>query len=178
MADANPGEQHRPDRLEDGFERALAAARFVVVIPVVVLLVTAVAAFGYGTDVFIISIAGVFEKPLPVGHKLGIFLTEVDLFLIGATLVIAAYGLYELFISKITPSGTRRPLPRWLEMKDLNDLKARVISMIILVAAVSFVDMVVDFGPGLQTLYLGAGIALVIGALTAFLRFGSEGNGE
>jgi hypothetical protein len=61
-------------------------------------------------------------------------------------------------------------------MKDLNDLKARVIAMIILVAAVSFVDTVVDFGPGLQTLYLGAGVALVIVALTLFLRFGSEGN--
>jgi uncharacterized membrane protein YqhA len=57
-------------------------------------------------------------------------------------------------------------------MKDLDDLKARVISMIVLVAAVSFVDVVVDFGPGLQTLYLGGGAALVIGALTAFERFG------
>jgi uncharacterized membrane protein YqhA len=178
MTDANPGEPRQPHRVEDGFERALAASRIVVLVPVVVLLVTAVAAFGYGTDVFVISIAGVFEKPLPVGHKLGIFLTEIDLFLIGATLVIAAYGLYELFISKINPGGTHRPLPRWLEMKDLNDLKARVISMIILVAAVSFVDVVVDFGPGLQMLYLGAGVALVIGALTVFLRFGPEGSNE
>lgn len=57
-------------------------------------------------------------------------------------------------------------------MHDLNDLKARVISMIILVAAVTFVDVVVESGSGLNTLYLGTAVALVIAALTAFLRFG------
>ena len=38
-------------------------------------------------------------------------------------------------------------LPGWLRMNDLNDLKARVISMIILVAAVTFVDVVVETDP-------------------------------
>jgi uncharacterized membrane protein YqhA len=57
-------------------------------------------------------------------------------------------------------------------MHDLNDLKARVISMVILVAAVSFVDVAVESNGGLNTLYLGAAVALVIAALTAFLRFG------
>ena len=57
-------------------------------------------------------------------------------------------------------------------MRDLNDLKARVISMIILVAAVTFADVVVESEAGLNTFYLGAAVALVIGALTVFLRFG------
>jgi uncharacterized membrane protein YqhA len=64
-------------------------------------------------------------------------------------------------------------LPAWLKMDDLNDLKARVISMIILVAAVTFTDVAVESkGGGLNTLYLGAAVAVVIAALTAFLRFG------
>jgi uncharacterized membrane protein YqhA len=176
MTDATPPDPP-PRRLEDGFERLLAMSRIIVIVPVVVLLISALAAFGYGTEVFVTSIAGVFDTRA-VGEKLGVFLTEVDLFLIGATLIIAAYGLYELFISKITPGGMRRPLPRWLEMNDLNDLKARVISMIILVSAVSFVDVVVHFEHALDVLYLGAAVALVIGALTLFLRFGSEGNGS
>jgi len=68
-------------------------------------------------------------------------------------------------------------LSAWLRMNDLNDLKARVISMIILVAAVSFVDAVIEAKSALDTLYVGAGIALVIAALTLFLRFGrTEGN--
>jgi hypothetical protein len=57
-------------------------------------------------------------------------------------------------------------LPEWLKMHDLNDLKARVISMIILVAAVSFVDAVVEAKGALSTLYLGAAVAVVIAALT------------
>jgi uncharacterized membrane protein YqhA len=55
----------------------------------------------------------------------------------------------------------------------LNDLKARVISMIILVAAVTFTDVAVESkGSGLDTFYLGAAVAVVIAALTAFLRYG------
>lgn len=172
----NPAVNPARGRLEDGFEHVLTLSRIIVIVPVVVLLVSAIAAFGYGTEVFVTSIAGVFETR-PVGEKLGVFLTEIDLFLIGATLIIAAYGLYELFISRITPTGTHLRLPHWLEMNDLNDLKARVVSMIILVSAVSFVDVVVHFGQALQVLYLGAAVALVIGALTLFMRFGSEGNG-
>jgi len=53
-----------------------------------------------------------------------------------------------------------------------------VISMIILVAAVSFVDVVVDSKGGLDTLYLGVGVAVVIAALTAFLHFGRMDGGE
>jgi uncharacterized membrane protein YqhA len=69
------------------------------------------------------------------------------------------------------------PLPGWLKMDDLNDLKARVISMIILVAAVTFTDVAVESKGGLNTLYLGAGVAVVIAALTAFLRFGKMDDG-
>ena len=63
-------------------------------------------------------------------------------------------------------------------MRDLNDLKARVISMIILVAGVSFVDDVVESKGGLDTLYLGVGVGVVIAALTLFLRFGRVDGGE
>ena len=56
-------------------------------------------------------------------------------------------------------------------MHDLNDLKARVISMIVLVAAVTFTDVAVETEGGLNTFYLGAAVALVTAALTAFLRF-------
>ena len=88
--------------------------------------------------------------------------------------MIAAFGLYELFITRIDSSRPGMRLPGWLRMHDLNDLKARVISMIILVAAVTFVDVVVETEPdgGLNTFYLGSGIAVVIAALTAFMRFG------
>jgi uncharacterized membrane protein YqhA len=87
--------------------------------------------------------------------------------------------LYELFIARIDPAGLRRPLPAWLEMNDLNDLKARVIAMIILVCAVTFTDQLLEFPNNtLDVLYSAAGVGFFIVALTIYLRFGSDNGGD
>jgi uncharacterized membrane protein YqhA len=176
-ADAPPVENPWP-RLGIRFERALSLSRVVVVVPVIVLLLSAIASFAYGTDVFVRSVTNVVDDPQLTSHNLGFLLLLTDLFLIGATLMIAAFGFYDLFIGRTGASGPGAKLPGWLRMHDLNDLKARVISMIILVAAVSFVDDVVESKGGLDTLYLGVGVAVVIAALTAFLHFGRMDGGE
>ncbi|HXR68952.1 MAG TPA: YqhA family protein, partial [Dermatophilaceae bacterium] len=99
---------------------------------------------------------------------------DIDLFLIGATMLISAVGFYELFIQEIR-QGSATPVPTWLQMADLNDLKGRVIAMVVLVASVSFVEVVVDAPSGRQALQLGIGIASVIVALSLFLYLGSRG---
>ena len=170
-AEATPDEGPWP-RLEGRFERGLSLFRITVIIPVIVLLLSALASFVYGTDVFVRSVTSFVEKPELTSHNLGFLLLLTDLFLVGATLMIAAFGFYELFITRIDDGGMSLRLPAWLKMHDLNDLKARVISMIILVAAVAFVDVAVQSQGSPNTLYLGAAVALVIAALTAFLRFG------
>src|SRR5215470_4799275 len=164
-------------RLEGGFERALSLSRLVVVVPVIVLLLSAMASFAYGTEVFIKSVVSFVQDPQLTSHNLGFLLLLTDLFLVGATLMIAGFGFYELFIGRIDIEGRGLRLPGWLKMDDLNDLKARVISMIILVAAVSFTDVAVESKAGLETFYLGTGVAVVIAALTAFLRFGKVDGG-
>ena len=165
-------------RLGRPFERGLSLSRVVVVVPVIVLLLAAVASFAYGTEVFVRSVTHVVDDPQLTSHNLGFLLLLTDLFLIGATLMIAAFGFYDLFIGRIGAAGRGSRLPAWLRMHDLNDLKARVISMIILVAAVSFVDDVVESKGALDTLYIGVGVGVVIAALTAFLHFGRMGDGE
>jgi uncharacterized membrane protein YqhA len=166
-------------RLEDRFERALSLSRIVVVVPVIVLVLSAMSSFAYGTDIFVRSVTSFVENPELTSHNLGFLLLLTDLFLVGATLMIAAFGFYELFVTRIDAGDQSLRLPGWLRMHDLNDLKARVISMIILVAAVSFVDVVVESkGGDLNTFYLGAAVALVIAALTAFLYFGKMDGGN
>jgi uncharacterized membrane protein YqhA len=179
MADA-PGEGggDRQRRLEDRFEQVLSLSRIMVIIPVIVLLLSSLASFAYGTDVFVRSVPGIVEDSHLASQNLGFLLLLTDLFLVGATLMISAFGLYELFISRIEGGGPGMRLPGWLRMHDLNDLKARVISMIILVAGVSFVDVVVEFKNEVDTFYLGAGVAVVIVALTVFLRFGRPESGD
>jgi uncharacterized membrane protein YqhA len=112
-----------------------------------------------------------------VGHQVGLFLLDIDLFLIGATLLISAIGFYELFIGEIRVGGIAR-MPAWLEMRDLNDLKGRVLAMIVMVLAVTFVELVVDVNDGLQVLEYGGGVALVIVAVTVFLRLTGHANGR
>ena len=156
-----------------GFEWGLGASRLTVLLPVVILALAAVGSFIYATAVFVHGIQEVVDHPFPVGNKIGLFALVFDLFLIGATLLIAAVGFYELFIGRLEMGG--RPLPAWLQMTDLNDLKARVISMLIVVSAVSFVELVVDFPPGIQVLEVGAGIGAVVISLTIYLRLAVEG---
>jgi uncharacterized protein (TIGR00645 family) len=152
-------------------ERILAWSLRLVYIPVVVLLLAGLGAFVYGTALFVHSVGHIADHPFPVRHQIGLFLADIDLFFIGATLLISAIGFYELFIREIRLDGARR-IPTWLEMRDLNDLKARVIAMIVLVVSVYFVEVVVDSPSGQQVLDLGGGIAAVVVALTVFLRFG------
>jgi uncharacterized membrane protein YqhA len=164
-------------RVRRDFERGLSLTQLTVVLPVMVLLLSGVGAYVYGTVYAVHSVIDIADNPF-VPRNLQLFLIEIDLFLIGATLIIAAIGLYELFVARIDPAHTRRPLPAWLEMNDLNDLKARVISMIILVTAVSFADVLLEFASDtLDVLYLAAGVAVFIVALTIYLRFGSSDNG-
>lgn len=152
-------------------EHGLAVTQLTVLLPVVVLLLSGIGAFVYAAVFFIHSIVEIAAHPF-TPHDLRLFLTEIDLFLIGATLLVAGFGFYELFVRKIDPATSRWPLPAWLEMNDLDDLKARVIAMIILVIAVSFADELVGFNHASDILYLGAGVALIIGALTVYLRYG------
>jgi uncharacterized membrane protein YqhA len=166
-------------RLEHGFERALSLSRVVVVVPVVVLVLAALSSFALGTEVFVRSVTSFVEESHLTSHNLGFLLLLTDLFLVGATLMIAAFGFYDLFVTRIDGDDQSLRLPGWLRMHDLNDLKARVISMIILVAAVTFVDVVVESkGGNVDTVYLGSAVALVIAALTAFLYFGKTNGGN
>jgi uncharacterized membrane protein YqhA len=164
-------------RVRRDFERGLSLAQLTVVLPVVVLVLSGVGAYVYGAAYAVHSVADIADRPWDA-HNLRLFLTEIDLFLIGATLLIAAIGLYELFVARIDPAHTRRPLPAWLEMNDLNDLKARVIAMVILVVTVTFTDVLLEFEKAtLDVFYLAAGVAVFIAALTFYLRFGSSDNG-
>lgn len=159
------------------FESFLTQSLVVVATAVVVLVLSAAGAFFYGAAVFINGIIEISGHPFPVGNKIGLFLLDIDLFLIGATLLIAAIGLYELFFERVGREGGTR-MPQWLQMNDLNDLKVRVISMIVLILAVTFAETVVDEVSGLEVLELGGGIALTVAALVAFVRLGGRTHGE
>jgi uncharacterized membrane protein YqhA len=87
----------------------------------------------------------------------------VDVFLIGIAVYIISIGLYALFIDD------KLPLPKWLEVHNLEDLKGNLVSVVIAVLAVLFLREVVAWEGGSDIAAFGAGLALVVAALTYFL---------
>jgi uncharacterized membrane protein YqhA len=74
-------------------------------------------------------------------------------------LYIVALGLYQLFIDH------NLPLPRWLKVNDLTDLKRDLIGVVVVLLGVSFLGEVVNWEGDNNVLPLGAAVALVIAAL-------------
>lgn len=150
-------------------ERLLRGIRHVMLIPTVVLGLGTLAVYVYAAVYAVDAARSVIDHPFPISHNIGLIIVLIDLILVGTTLAVTAVGLYELLVGGGLQDAE---LPPWLVVHDLDDLEARIASMLVLVASTSFVDVVVDFQGEIGVLYLGAGAALVIGALTVHVRFG------
>ncbi len=67
------------------------------------------------------------------------------------------------------------PVPAWLRIRTLDDLKDKLLRLIVVVLAVYFLGAVANWSGENTILPLGASIALMIAALTWFLTVsGSE----
>jgi uncharacterized membrane protein YqhA len=144
----------------------VSATRFLVIIPIIGLALTASVLFvlaGFGLIAFIIESAielfrGHSEELIPI-----IQLVEfVHQFLVGTVLYITAIGLYQLFVRPV-------PMPGWLHIDSPDELEGSLISVTVVVLAVNFLGVVVTRNQQLDTLKYGAGIALPIAALALFV---------
>ncbi|HEY4485398.1 MAG TPA: YqhA family protein [Nitrospiria bacterium] len=89
-------------------------------------------------------------------------------FLLSMLLFILAWGLYELFISKLSHSeSTVQSSSNILVIRTLDDLKDRMIKVVMLILVVLFFDhaMQVTIENAASFLYLGGGILMVAMAL-------------
>ncbi len=87
---------------------------------------------------------------------------QADTVLIAAALLIIGIGLYELFIGQI------ENVPHWLEVKTLDDLKEKLISLIVAVLAVNFFIYVSEWDGQSDILSLGLAIGAVVLSLASF----------
>ena len=156
-------------------EPAGRASRGFVLIPVAALLISAVAAFVGGTAMFVWSLLNVIRHPFEVGRNVGHFLLMTDVFLVGVMMLVAAVGLYELFIRPVSASRPGAHLPRRRMTTGPKDMAVRLVPMLVLIAVVSFTAVAAGVRDGRGVLLLGGGLAVVIAALMAFLGFGADG---
>jgi uncharacterized membrane protein YqhA len=149
--------------------RVLASSRFFITMAVLGSFLTAVALLIYATMVAVVTIAHVFRlrhEPIDIEHlkDLSVDVLElIDAFLLGTVVYIVALGLYLLFVDP------RLPLPGWLHIRDIEELKAKVVAVIVVLLGVSFLPFVVAWEGGRSILYLGLAVAAVIAALSFLL---------
>ncbi len=154
-------EDRKPYR---GLQRAVTWTRFLVYIPIVSLFIGAVALIIVGG---VETVGAVYRALLDgtVSEKESLvdFISLADLFLLATVLYIIALGLYELFIDGSLP------LPQWLIVRDLDDLKEKLAGVVVVVLSVFFLGFVVKATNPTLVMWEGIGIAAMIGALSLFL---------
>jgi len=96
----------------------------------------------------------------------------IDIQLLSVIQYVMAVGIYELFIGDLN-------LPAWLNIKNIEGLKAKLASVIILILAVKFTEKVMESKGTLNLLYLAISIGIIIFVLTSYYRAkesGTHGN--
>jgi uncharacterized protein (TIGR00645 family) len=152
------------------FEYTLYFTRFLTLLAVFGSLFAAIALFIKGA---VIVVDGMIEFVTHITspeyeHLLEMFVSSVDVFLFAMVLIIFGVGIYELFISKIDPVEKKADnRPTWMQVSNVDDLKASLGKVILMVLIVTFFkySIEVEYGNVNDLLKLGVGIILIAGAL-------------
>ena len=155
--------------LEKFFENAMWKTRLFVLFPVVFGLIGAII-------LFIVASVDIFEVLV---YTLDVYLNglhpenfheeivskiigAVDLYLIAVVMLIFAFGLYELFISKIDAAENSKSGNNILAIHSLDQLKDKIAKVIVMVLIVSFFQKVLhtSYDGALQMLYYALSIGI------------------
>jgi uncharacterized membrane protein YqhA len=143
--------------------------RFSVFVPALASMLGAVLLMAQGSIAVVQSVIVAIANQTPLKDSIVEVLTAVDAILLGTVLLVIGYGLYELFVD------TNIKVPAWLQIKDLDDLKSKLIGVVVAIIAVIFVGVLVDANRAADVLSYGVGAgALVLGL--AFFAYATKKN--
>jgi uncharacterized membrane protein YqhA len=138
--------------------RILAATRYIAVIPSIAAILGAILLMVQGSVAMVQVIIDVITDGTKLKITIVEVLTAVDAILLGTVLLVIGYGLYELFIDE----DLRVPI--WLQVHDLDDLKSKLIGVVVAIISVIFVGVYVDANRASDVIAYGVGAgALVVG---------------
>ena len=152
--------------IERVFERILWSTRYTVILSVIFSVLGSIALFVLGSveilqTLFLKLPALLMGKNHDHSELLYKLITAVDLYLIGVVLLIFGFGIYELFISKID-IARRDEAVTILEIENLEELKNKIIKVIIMVLIVSFFERILkisgDFNEPIHMAYFALSI--------------------
>jgi uncharacterized membrane protein YqhA len=96
-----------------------------------------------------------------VKEYLGVTIQIVDIFLVATVFYLISLGLYELFIAKA-------PLPGWVEIRNLDDLKTKLLGLTVIALAVTFLGYTLSLEVTTNILEFGIAIGIMIIAISAY----------
>lgn len=152
-------------KFENIFEKGLWNLRYVVILSVILSILASISLFVIGSWDIVYSIF--YQNPLFSSEitnnndLLFKIISSIDLFLIGIVLLIFGFGVYELFISEIDFAKDKF-VNSTLKINSLDQLKNKIIKVIIIVLIVKFFEKILKLAPSFDTsidiLYFGISI--------------------
>ena len=163
------------NKLEQIVETSLWTARFITIVPVFFGVISVFSLFLLGSLEICRGLEGYLhlnedEEKYAIKIMSGI-ISGIDMYLIGIVLMLFSFGIYELFISKLDIGRQTNQEIQILEIKSLDQLKDKLLKVIVMVLVVSFFKQVmqIHIGTALDLLYLAISI-LLIAASSYLLR--------
>ena len=161
--------------MKNTLRRAVEGTRFIIVIATVGAFLASLLALVYGLIIVGVSIKNVITDGVFTMARARLLASDlvnvIDLLLLGTVLYIAALGLYKLFVDEKVQT------PSWMTINDLDDIKTKIISVVVVLLSVEFLASVVEFN-GNNILQFGAAIGIVLFAMAAFLYVMNRGKSE
>lgn len=142
--------------------KILGLTRYVVVVPALASIVGAILLMAQGSIAIVMVVIDAVINDSYLKDTIVDVLTAVDAILLGTVLLVIGYGLYELFVD------TRIEVPLWLQVRDLDDLKSKLIGVVVAIIAVVFVGVFVDSNRAADVLSYGIGAGALVAGLAIF----------
>lgn len=142
--------------------RILGATRYSVFVPAIASILGALLLMAQGSIEVVLAIIQAVLDQRALKDTIVAVLTAVDAILLGTVLLVIGYGLYELFVD------TNIKVPAWLQVRDLDDLKSKLIGVVVAIIAVVFVGVLVDANRAQDVLSYGAGAGALVVGLAVF----------
>jgi uncharacterized membrane protein YqhA len=145
-------------------KRIMGLTRYAVFVPAIASIIGALLLMAQGSLAMVLAFIDTISNGYGLKQTIVEVLTAVDAILLGTVLLVIGYGLYELFID------ADLEVPQWLRVYDLDDLKSKLIGVVVAIIAVVFVGVFVDSNRASDVISYGVGAgALVVGlAIFAF----------
>jgi uncharacterized membrane protein YqhA len=143
-------------------KRLLGLTRYAVVIPALASILGALLLMAQGSFAMVLAVIDSIQNQYGLKETIVDVLTAIDAILLGTVLLVIGYGLYELFID------TDIDVPMWLRVEDLDDLKSKLIGVVVAIIAVVFVGVFVDSNRADDVIAYGVGAGALVGGLALF----------